>query len=77
MINVQYISDSTGKTTGVYIPIDEWNILKDKYEGIDHEEIEIPKWQKDEVLKRLEDYKFNPGSVIDFEEAIDDIEKDL
>ena len=24
-MNVQYISDNTGKTTGVLIPISEWN----------------------------------------------------
>jgi hypothetical protein len=27
-MNVQYISDNTGKTTGVFIPISEWNELK-------------------------------------------------
>lgn len=77
MINLQYISDSTGKTTSVFIPIDEWNILKNKYEGIDQEEVDVPTWQKEQVMKRLIDYHANPSSALDFDEAIEDIEEEL
>ncbi len=74
-MNVQYISDNTGKTTGVFIPISEWNELKEKYKDI--EQIDIPEWQMKEVRKRLKDYKKNPEQAMDFDTAIDDIEKDL
>lgn len=77
MINLQYISDSTGKTTGVFIPIDEWNILKNKYEGIDQEELDVPTWQKEQVMKCLKDYHANPSLALDFDEEIEDIEKEL
>ena len=30
-MHLQYISDSTGKTTGVFIPIEEWEGLKNKF----------------------------------------------
>ena len=76
-MNLQYILDSTGKTTGVFIPISEWNELKSKYKGIDQEQIDIPAWQMDEVRKRLVDYKNNPEQSVDFDVAMDDIEKDL
>jgi hypothetical protein len=76
-MNLQYISDSTGKTTGVFIPISEWNELKAKYKGIDQEQIDIPAWQIQEVRKRLDDYKNNPEQALDFNTAMDDIEKDL
>jgi len=76
-MNLQYISDSTGQTTGVFIPINEWNELKNKYKGIEQEEMAIPEWHKDLVRERLEDYKKNPGSSLDFDSAMDDIEKDL
>ena len=76
-MSLQYISDSTGKTTGVFIPINEWNDLKDKYKGIEQEEVDIPQWHKDLVRKRLEDYRKNPGSAMDFDAAMDDIEKEL
>ena len=76
-MNLQYISDSTGKTTGVFIPISEWNELKAKYKGIDQEQIDIPAWQMQEVRKRLDDYNNNPEQALDFNTAMDDIEKDL
>jgi len=76
-MNLQYISDSSGQTTGVFIPINEWNDLKDKYKGIEQEEVDIPQWHKDLVRKRLEDYRKNPGSAMDFDAAMDDIEKEL
>ena len=76
-MNLQYISDSKGQTTGVFIPINEWNDLKNKYKNIEQEEISVPEWHKDLVLKRLEDYKQNPSSAMDFDSAMDDIEKEL
>ena len=74
-MNLQYISDSEGKTTGVFIPIAEWNALKEQYNDI--EEADIPDWQKKEVQKRMDDYQKNPDQVIDFDTALDDVEKHL
>jgi hypothetical protein len=37
----------------------------------------IPEWQIEEVKQRLEDYKKNPDQVLDFDSAMDDIEKDI
>ena len=76
-MNLQYISDSKGCTTGVFIPIKEWNDLKDKYQGIEQNEIDIPVWHKDVVRERLEDYKEKPEQALDFDTAMDDIEMEL
>ncbi len=76
-MNLQYISDSTGQTTGVFIPIKEWNELKKKFKGIEQEEIDIPDWHKNLVRERIEDYKNNPDQSLDFDSAMDDLEKKL
>jgi hypothetical protein len=76
-MNLQYISDSKGQTTGVFIPINEWNKLISKYKNIELEDIDIPEWHQDLVRQRLDDYKKNPGSAMDFDSALDDIEKEL
>jgi len=76
-MNLQFISDSTGKTTGVYIPIAEWNQLKDKFKGIEQEEMHIPQWHKDIVRDRLVEYKNNPNQATDFNKAMEDIETGL
>ncbi|MVN20538.1 addiction module protein [Mucilaginibacter arboris] len=76
-MSLQYISDNTGKTTGVFIPISEWNELKSKYKGIEQEHTDIPVWQMEEAGKRLQDYRNEPTQALDFDAAMEDIEKDL
>jgi hypothetical protein len=76
-MNLQYISDNKGETTGVYIPIQEWNELKSKFKGIEQEEINVPDWHVNVVRKRYEDYKKNPDQVIDFDSALNEVEKGL
>lgn len=75
-MNLQYISDNKGQTTGVFIPIQDWNQLKKKYDGLVKEEqaFDIPEWHKSIIDQRLTDYKVNPNDVIDFDKACDDIE---
>jgi hypothetical protein len=76
-MNIQFISDSKGQTTGVYIPINEWNLLKSKYKDIEQEAVEIPEWQKEIVRTRLHSYKQNPTAALDFDAAMDEIEGEL
>ncbi len=76
-MNLQYISDSKGQTTGVFIPINEWNDLKRKYKDIEREDVDIPEWHKDLVRQRVDEYRQNPGSALEFDAAIDEIEKEL
>ena len=76
-MNLQYISDSKGQTTGVFIPINEWNDLKRKYKDIEREDVDIPEWHKDLVRQRVDEYRQNPGSAMEFDAAIDEIEKEL
>ena len=76
-MNLQYISDGEGETTGVFIPIKEWNILRKKYKGIELEVDDIPGWHKDLVRERLTKYEKNPGSALDFDSSMDEIEKEL
>jgi hypothetical protein len=50
-MNLQYISDYKGKTTGVFIPIQEWEALKIKFKGL--QEIELGEQTKEEILQGL------------------------
>ncbi len=51
-MNLQYISDNKGKTTGVFIPIQEWEGLKSKFKGL--EELELGEQSKEDVLQGLQ-----------------------
>jgi hypothetical protein len=51
-MNLQYISDNQGKTTGVFIPIQDWEALKSKYSDLEKEEgamVDIPEEHKNIV----------------------------
>ena len=79
-MNLQYISDKNGVKTSVIIPIQDWEELKRKYSELYKEEsqmINIPEWHKGIIDQRLADKENNPDSMIDFDQAIDDIEKHL
>jgi hypothetical protein len=80
-MTLQFIHDNKGNTTGVFIPIEEWQTLKTKYTDLQKEEseniVEFSAWQKQIIDDRLNDYYSNSNDVEHFDKTIDDIEKSL
>jgi hypothetical protein len=80
-MTLQFIHDNRGNTTGVFIPIEEWQSLKTKYVDLQREEaenvVELASWQKQMLDERLSDYYKNPADVADFDKTIDEIENSL
>lgn len=75
----QFIKNSEGDTTGVFIPIEEWIELKNKYEDLAKQEVneqnQLTDWQISIVEDRLGDYYKNPNNLVDFDKAIKDLSK--
>tara|TARA_R110000850_G_scaffold248625_1_gene373540 strand:+ start:712 stop:939 length:228 start_codon:yes stop_codon:yes gene_type:complete len=75
---MQFISDNEGKTTGVFIPITEWNNLKKRFKELNQEDSKVPDWHISEVNERMAEYSKNPKKhSLDFDEAMDEIEREL
>ena len=77
-MNLHYISDNKGKTTGVYIPINDWEYLKNKYKEIEQEETQIfkvPESHKEIVRQRLKEYRNNTDNVLDWKDVQKEIEE--
>jgi hypothetical protein len=74
-MNVQYITDDEGKTTGVFIPISDWNSLKSKYGEINEENI-IPESHKEVVRNRLMEFYNNPRMGLNYDEEMDDLKSE-
>ena len=75
-MNLQYINDSKGNPTGVFIPIEEWLSLKEKYDVLEEPELqspEIPEWHKKILDERLEDYRKNPNDNQNFDKTMKNI----
>jgi hypothetical protein len=78
---LQFIHDSKGNTTGVFIPIEDWLVLKSKYAELNQEELkslkDLESWQKELLDDRVSDYYQNPYNVTDFNDTLKKIEKGL
>lgn len=78
---LHFIHDKEGNTTGVYIPIEEWQSLTSKYVELQKAEsdnsMELADWQKQVIDQRLSAYESNPEDVFDFDQTLDDIESGL
>lgn len=76
---LQFIHDNKGNTTGVFIPIEDWQDVKEKYTNLQKEEsqntTDLASWQKDILEERLDDYYKNPSDVVDFDSTIASIRK--
>jgi len=76
---VQFIHDNKGNTTGVFISIEEWQILKLKYTELQKEETSagLTDWKKNILEERLEDYNKNTSKVEDFDAMLKEIAKKI
>jgi hypothetical protein len=76
---VQFIHDNRGNTTGVFIPIEDWQILKLKYTELQKEKTSdgLTDWQKNILEERLEDYNKNTSEVEDFDAMLKEIAKNI
>jgi len=72
-MRLQIIQDSQGKNTGVFIPIEDWALIKANYPDVDNLDADIPDWQKQLLDKRLEAIVKNPDRV----KPIDDLFSEL
>jgi len=77
-MTVQYISDGSGKTAGVFIPIQQWNELKEKLRELSSwDEALLPTWHMSIVRERLDQHTAEPHLATDTDQALDDIDTQL
>ena len=60
-MKLQIIQDTLGKTTGIYIPINDWMALKTKFKGL--EEIEYKEPTKEQILTELKEAVIELGKI--------------
>jgi len=72
-MNLQYITNSKGVTSGVFIPIEDWELIKKELDL----KMDIPEWHKEILVDRQN--KFQTGSIglLDADTVLKDIESML
>ncbi len=92
-MKTQLIQGHNGLPIGVFIPIEDWELIKKSYPSIEHIADDMPEWQKDinderlrnklsnETKKMLDDrlkvYEENPHEVYDFDQLIDELNREI
>jgi hypothetical protein len=59
-MRLQVIQDGQGKNTGVFIPMEDWTIIKNQYPDIENADSDMPQWEKDLIDTRLDTIAQNP-----------------
>ncbi|WP_396161227.1 addiction module component CHP02574 family protein [Flavobacterium sp.] len=59
-MKTQIIQDHNGHPTGVFIPIEDWEIIKNEYPNIEASEKELEQWEKYIIDQRLMAIEKNP-----------------
>jgi len=73
LMSLQYVSDNSGHTTAVLIPIDDWNQLRQKHPDIDSLDGDLPQWQKAIINERMLLLKNEPNQVTSLEDFLKEL----
>ena len=74
-MNLKVLHDSNGNNSGVYIPLQEWTLIKQKYRDIEEISNDIPDWQKELLKSRLEAIAKNPERIKPIQGLFDALNK--
>lgn len=74
-MNLQVLHDSNGNNSGVYIPPQEWTLIKQQYPDIEEISNDIPDWQKELLSSRLHAIAKNPERVKPIQGLLDALNK--
>ena len=62
-MRLQVIQDGKGKSTGVFIPIEDWMLIKNQYPDIENADSDLQQWEKDLIDNRLDAISKNPKRI--------------
>lgn len=52
-MKLQVLHDNFGNQTGVYVPMEDWMLIKNNYPDIETIDQDLPQWEKDIINDRL------------------------
>jgi hypothetical protein len=76
-MKTQIIQDHNGLPTGVFIPIEDWEIIKNEYPNIESTEKELEEWEKDIIDQRLVDIEKHPEKLQPIESLFKELKRKI
>jgi hypothetical protein len=72
-MNVQFITNSKGQTSGVFIPIEDWELIKKELDS----KMDIPEWHKEILVDRQAKFQTGNAVLVNADAVLKDIESRL
>ncbi len=76
-MKLQVLIDDLGNQTGVYVPMEDWTLIKNNYPDIETLEQELPQWEKDLINQRLEAIAKNPERLQPIENLFEELKRKI
>jgi hypothetical protein len=64
-MHLQILKDGNGNNTGIFVPINDWQLIKREYPEIEELIAELPIWEQNLIDDRLDIIAHNPERIID------------
>ena len=76
-MKLQVLHDNLGNQTGVYVPMEDWTLIKQQYPDIESLDQELPQWEKDLIESRLDAISKNPERLKPIESLIKELNRKI
>ena len=76
-MKLQVLQDSVGNQTGVYVPMEDWTLIKSNYPDIENLDNKVPQWEKDLIDDRLDAISNNPELLVPIQELFDELQQKI
>ncbi len=76
-MKLQVLQDNLGNQTGVYVPMEDWTLIKNNYPDIESIDQDLPLWEKETIDNRLVAIAKNPKRLRPISELIEELNRKI
>ena len=76
-MKLQILQDSSGNETGVFVPMEDWALIKTNYPDIETVDQDLPQSEKDLIDSRLDSIAKNPNRLRPIAELFEELNRKI
>ena len=76
-MKLQVLQDNLGNEMGVYLPMEDWTLIKNNYPDIETVGQDLPQWEKDLIENRLNGIQANPKRLRPINELFEELNRKI
>jgi hypothetical protein len=76
-MKLQVLQDNFGNQTGVYVPMEDWKLIKDNYPDIETIDQYLPQWEKEIIDNRLNVIQSSPERLRPINELFEELNRKI